>query len=226
MPISHAVIIAVGVAALLTAGLVVRSAMIKHRVSDAVHKADANHSESVSHATKAEELDDQVEARTPQIQADTDAISSLREEVARLRHPNPGPTSSPQTPALPGLEPAASPEDLAPLVARLDLLTAAQDRKLQDQASQIITLTMSRDEWRLSAKAAQAESLQLRSALASQKALEHVWAVGGSYGTDRQCGVWVERDLGPVRVGVDIVRHPLPGGNSTLEAVARAGWSF
>jgi predicted kinase len=32
-------------------------------------------------------------------------------------------------------------------------------------------------------------------------------------------GGTVERDLGPIRVRFDVVRHRLPGGNSTIEAV-------
>lgn len=52
------------------------------------------------------------------------------------------------------------------------------------------------------------------------------WAAGVAYGSDGQMGVSVERDLGPVRIGADVVRHRLPGNNTTLEAVGRLLWRF
>jgi hypothetical protein len=52
------------------------------------------------------------------------------------------------------------------------------------------------------------------------------WAAGVAYGSDGQMGVSVERDLGPVRIGADVVRHKLPGNNTTLEAVGRLLWRF
>ena len=52
------------------------------------------------------------------------------------------------------------------------------------------------------------------------------WAAGVAYGSDGQMGVSAERDLGPVRIGADVVRHRLPGNNTTLEAVGRLLWRF
>ena len=62
----------------------------------------------------------------------------------------------------------------------------------------------------------------LRAALA----VRHPWAAGVSYGTDATAGAWIERDYSVVRVGMDVVRRTLPGGQTTLEAVARLGISF
>ncbi|QKJ68014.1 hypothetical protein HQN60_15510 [Deefgea piscis] len=49
-----------------------------------------------------------------------------------------------------------------------------------------------------------------------------VWAVGVSYSSDREKGIWLERDLSRVRLGVDLAQS-LSGKNT---ARVRAGWVF
>lgn len=71
---------------------------------------------------------------------------------------------------------------------------------------------------------AQAASLQVANDLLRRA--QRPWAAGASVGTDSSKGVWAERDLGPVRVGVDVIRRPATGGSTTLEAIARVGWRF
>jgi hypothetical protein len=112
----------------------------------------------------------------------------------------------------------------APLDVAKDALIAAQDRLIQDQAAQIRTVTLEARSYKAAFTQSQAAEVELRAALAARS--HHVWAAGGSYGTEGQAGAWVERDLGRVRIGLDILRRPLAAGNSTLEAVARLGWSF
>ena len=34
------------------------------------------------------------------------------------------------------------------------------------------------------------------------------WSVGISYNTDKRGGVWIERDLGPLRIGGDVMQNP------------------
>ena len=68
------------------------------------------------------------------------------------------------------------------------------------------------------------EAQSLRVVIANRPV--YVWAVGVSYGTDRQMGAWVEWDIRRLRTGAEVVRHPLNGGGSTLEAVGRVGWRF
>lgn len=53
----------------------------------------------------------------------------------------------------------------------------------------------------------------------------HPWAAGGSYEVvHRDYGAWVERDFGPFRLGVDMVRRaPLPGQPADLGAFVRVG---
>lgn len=50
----------------------------------------------------------------------------------------------------------------------------------------------------------------------------HPWAAGLSVGNDKSPGVWVERDLGRIRVGVEAIREQ--GGS--LQGRVRVGWSW
>ena len=50
----------------------------------------------------------------------------------------------------------------------------------------------------------------------------HPWAAGLSYGHDKSPGVWIERDLGRVRVGAEVIRQR----DQTFQARARVGWSW
>ena len=68
----------------------------------------------------------------------------------------------------------------------------------------------------------QQESTGLRAAVTSARP----WAVGLIYGTSQTMGAFMERDLGPIRAGVDVVRRVLPAGNATIDASARLGWRF
>lgn len=50
----------------------------------------------------------------------------------------------------------------------------------------------------------------------------HPWAAGLSYGTDRSAGGWIERDIGRIRAGVDLIRQ----ADGQAQARARVGWSW
>jgi hypothetical protein len=48
-----------------------------------------------------------------------------------------------------------------------------------------------------------------------------VWAAGLSYGTERDVGVWLERDLGRIRLGAEVAK-----GAGRPRAELRVGVSF
>lgn len=50
----------------------------------------------------------------------------------------------------------------------------------------------------------------------------HPWAAGLSYGHDKSPGVWIERDLGRIRVGAEVIRQR----DQTFQARARVGLSW
>ena len=68
----------------------------------------------------------------------------------------------------------------------------------------------------------QQEASTLRAAITPARP----WAAGIVYGTSQTMGAFLERDLGPIRAGVDVVRRVLPAGNATIDASARLGWRF
>ncbi|WP_018606785.1 hypothetical protein [Uliginosibacterium gangwonense] len=50
----------------------------------------------------------------------------------------------------------------------------------------------------------------------------HPWAAGLSVGHDKSPGVWLERDLGRIRLGAEALREQ----SGTLQARLRVGWSW
>jgi hypothetical protein len=50
----------------------------------------------------------------------------------------------------------------------------------------------------------------------------HPWSAGLSYGTDRTPGVYVERDLGRIRVGAEAIRQEA----GTVQGRVRLGWNW
>lgn len=50
----------------------------------------------------------------------------------------------------------------------------------------------------------------------------HPWAAGLSYGHDKSQGVWIERDIGRIRVGAEVIRQR----DQTFQARARVGWAW
>ena len=57
---------------------------------------------------------------------------------------------------------------------------------------------------------------------------DHPWAVGASYNpTNQTGGIWVERDIGRIRVGVDLNQsRPNLAAPMGTEVRIRAGWTF
>lgn len=48
----------------------------------------------------------------------------------------------------------------------------------------------------------------------------HPWAAGLSYGHDKSAGAWIERDLGRIRVGAEVIRQR----DQTFQGRVRVGW--
>jgi hypothetical protein len=189
----------------------------KERVADAaLAAANVAHGAVEVHQTEAVTHDQEAEAQKPQANSNAAEVARLRGELAVLRNaPKPDPGHV-------GLD--APVPDLQPIVDKQCELISAYKVQVEGLEGNVATLTLARDSWRSMAQASQQESAQLRVVIASRPS--YSWAAGGSYGTDKQVGAWIEKDSGRLRYGLDVVRHQLAGGNSTLEAVARLGWRF
>ena len=107
-----------------------------------------------------------------------------------------------------------------------DRLIADLTKVNSDQAEKIAFLESAYKSADAAAHGFQAEAASLRIAVSALTGDKRVWAAGGIYGTNGTAGVAAERDLGPFRVGVDVVRRPISNGNSTLEAQGRVLYRF
>jgi len=171
--------------------------------------ATTDHAQGVQHDAEAEH-------RAPVLANDDAEVQRLE----RIADPAPDPAPSP---ALPGSQVVGPP----PVVVddTEHQLVAALKKDLADTKDQLATVTLARDAYRSEADARAQECTQLRVALAAVPRDLH-WSAGAVYGTGQTAGGYVERDLGPIRVGVDIVRRQLAGGQTTLEAIGHLGMRF
>jgi len=226
-------------ALLIVSGIWGWSCLGHHRQDAHLQKAAQEQAAALAAASQGEQRDQEAKARQPKIdqetaQATTDdaTVAQRRAEVARVRAALLVAPFAPAAPGAPKPQPAGPPVDLAPLVAAQDGLIRAEDSRdadkdhlIADLRAQVDTRTQEAQAYKLAFDRSQAEVVQLRAALALRPA-RGPWAAGILYGTNRTAGAWGEGDLGPIRVGVDIVRRQIAGGQTTLEAVARAGVRF
>ena len=112
-------------------------------------------------------------------------------------------------------------------------MDADKDRLISDQAAAITALSAQNADLKASvqdlkkgADGLKAENLQLRSTVSTLQAQCRPWAAGVVYGTNGTIGGSVERDLGPFRAGVDVVRRSIGGGQTTLEALGHLSIRF
>ena len=163
--------------------------------------ATQDHAQGVAH-------DQEAAQRVPVLAAD-DA------EVQRLEAEQPAPPAPPAS-NLPGSDVVGP----APVVLAdpKDLLLAALKQDLADTKAQLDTVTLARDAYKAEAAAKTQEIVQLRGAIAAAPKDLH-WAAGPVYGTNQALGAGVEYDLGPFRAEVDVVRVPLAGGQSSIQAI-------
>lgn len=158
------------------------------------------------------------QAKDPAIQAAHSAVDADRarlkaDEVRRAADPvQPGAAGS----AGPAAAPLESPveQDKDHLITDLTTENTAIRSQNADLKAAVPELTQA-------AQGFQEESTVLRAAFTPAKP----WAAGAIYGTST-VGAFVERDLGPIRAGVDVVRRVLPAGNATVDVSARLGWRF
>nr|WP_320132320.1 hypothetical protein [uncultured Holophaga sp.] len=160
----------------------------------------------------ATQVGDQAQARAAQLDNDLatakTTIASQAQEIDRLRSLVPDP---PQTDPCPELR----------------ALSAAQDIQITQQAHALDLCGQRGDALQAEATARgnaatayQEEARQLRMVVEANP--PRPWAVGVSYGTDGQRGLWAERDLWRFRASAEIY-HTAAGG---LQAGARIGWRF
>jgi hypothetical protein len=161
--------------------------------------------------------------------ADKDAkLAQLQAEVIRLRQLQPGVVRPAGAPGAAAADALPVPVGAA-LDAAKDQLISAEDadrgvlkQDLADTTTQLAA-TQAEDASHQQAEAGyKAEAATLRGAIEPPRPM----AVGLIIGTSQTIGAFVERDLGPIRAGVDVVRHVLPTGPATIDATARLGWRF
>ena len=212
----------------------VRSCVGRKAEAVATAKADAagqvaakDEAAGVADVTHAQSAAAQV-TRDDTTQAGDDA--AVAQDETELAHAPAGPVPPPADPKgdpQPVDVPLESPREAAKdrLIADLtkdlaDTKTALRDRdaEIKDQAAAIAA-------FRSDAEAKGQQVVALKAAL-SARPKDLNWAAGAVYGTDGTIGAYVTRDLGFVQVGLDVVRHQLPSGPTTLEAQAHAGFRF
>ena len=178
----------------------------------------ADHLEVVSTTEHTQGVQHDAEAaqRAPVLAADDAEV----ERLEKLLPPAPDPAP---TPALPGSDVVGP----APVVVAdpEHQLVAALKKDLADTREQLTSVSLARDAYRAEADTRSQENQALRAALAAAPRELH-WSAGAVYGSGQTLGGYVERDLGPFRVGLDLVRRQLAGGQTSLEAIGRAGIRF
>ena len=194
--------------------------------------SQANHgTQEMTHEQEAKALTPVIHADEAQDQDDDAAVARDRATVGRLRAVHPGPDPAP-APRKDDPQPISPPLVMAPLDAAkdklIDDLTKDLDdtkKSLADTQAQANALATANLERQAQVKDLQGEVAQLRAAIASRPSDLH-WALSGIYGSSQTIGAGLEYDVSVVRVGIDVVRHQLPNGQDTLEAVGRLGVKF
>lgn len=155
-------------------------------------------------------------------------LAQLQAEVAYLRKLQPGavrPSGAPGAPAAGALPlPVGTTLDAAKdeLIDAEDADRGALNQDLADTKTQLGQTQAAAASFQLSADSYRAETVTLRSAIVPARPT----AAGIIYGTSQTIGAFIERDFGPIRAGVDVVRRVLPAGPATVDATARVGWCF
>ena len=166
-------------------------------------KADTHQTARVVAAAEGAVYDQTAQAQAKDTQAAAAEVARLRRELARLRASLPGPDSTAPAAQPDAAEPVSTTLDLAPLVAKYEELTQAQDREISGLRAEVATLTRARDSWKRAAEEGGREALQLRAALAVRRPS---WAAGPMVARDwsgrTYAGAYVRFSCGPVDVQV------------------------
>ena len=210
--------------ALLVGGVVGVSLWRGHQIRVAqahIVKADTLETTQASHGAQAEVHEQQAEILIPVIQSDDDAVRVAAGEVARLRKEAAARANLSQIPAIP----VSSPVALAPLDAAKDRLIDAQGKEIVDlkvQNAELLAGDLARID---QVKALQSEVLELRASIAARPR-DQKWSATAIYGTNQTVGGGIDYRWGIVRAGIDVVRRPIGGGQTTLEALGRVSICF
>ena len=148
----------------------------------------------------------------------TPVIEGIKARLARIHQPGPG--SQPAGPAqVVDGHPGAGPGDDGGEAALKGQLIEAQDRKIGALETEVSERHLALDAQKEATSTSEQRGDRLEAALA-KAADPRTRAVGLIYGPQTK-GVSAEMDLGPVRLGVDVVRRP-----AEFEAMARVMWRF
>jgi hypothetical protein len=222
--------------ALLCAGFGIRKAYVNHQVTAGLAQAAKDdqagskaYAQGATDGTKAKAQQVQVDHDEAPLQGDDAAVAQDRAAVARFTSRPVRPPSDPKTPDPEPLgPPVESPAELAKDRLIEDLTKAYADSKtaLVDTNALLATKTSEADNYHQAADAYKREADGLHVVVSALQGQQRPWSAGAVYGTSGTAGAFVERDLGPFRGGVDVVRRVLSGGNSTVDVSARLGWRF
>jgi hypothetical protein len=196
----------------------VAAAMVQDNKTDATATAALN--KGVSSAKAAQAQEPTIQAAHSKVDADRARLQMDEARSARpIRIPAPAGSHGPDPQPVP--PPLESPveQDKDQLIHDLTKENAALRAQNTDLQAAVASL-------KPAATGFQQESVSLRQSVSTLQGDKRAWAAGVVYGTSQTLGAFVERDLGPFRAGVDVVRRVLPAGNATIDATARVGWSF
>lgn len=197
-----------------------------HQAALHLKKADALDTSQATHGAKAEIHEQEAAAIQTQLQADDAAVAAARAALARLAIHVSRPAGHSQDATINApAHPDPAPVVLAPLDAAKDQLIAALTLEVADLKTQSAALAQADLERQAQVKDLRAEVVQLRASIAARPP-ELRWAASAIYGTNQTAGAGLEYDRGIVRAGMDIVRHQVSGGQTTLEAIGRVGVRF
>lgn len=141
------------------------------RATQAEKQADEHKGEAYALKAVAIEKDKALDAAEPRLAESRAKMDRLTAELSRLRASHASAEASAPRGAS-DFEPVPGPVvDLALVVAKQDELIKAQADVIQAQDVKISGLILSRDAWKGSAEAREAEAIQLRAALTAQQGL-------------------------------------------------------
>jgi len=141
-----------------------RAVQSEKQADEAKGKADALKAVAI-------QKDQAIDAADPRLAESRAKMDRLTAELSRLRASQASAQASSNREATCS-EPVPGPvADLAPVVAKQDELIKAQADVIQAQDVKISGLILSRDAWKGSAEAREAEAIQLRAALTAQQGL-------------------------------------------------------
>ena len=218
------IVLAMGLIAL---GFTVKSCGSHKIEAAALAQADKLDAPAVADLAQGANSAAAAEAKNPAIQAGTSAVKIDRAKLAmdQASAQRSRPVQPPSVPGSPDPQPVAPPVESV-VEQDKDQLIADLTKVNSDQSEKIAFLESAYKSADAAAHGFQAEAASLRIAVSALAGDKRVWAAGASYGSNGTAGAFVERDLGPFRAGVDVMKRPAGNGNSTLEAVGRLAYRF